>query len=855
MIGTGAASTVFEAHDDELDAAVAVKVLADNWLNREDVVSAFLSEARLLRSIENPRIVAVHDIGTMSSGQPYLVMDLLPPSLGDRLDVSPPDPAAAVRVGRELCAALGPVHARGLLHRDVKPANVFVIPPADSSDTGVFPPGSTLVLGDFGLAGESGDSATGGTPGYMAPEQQHGGAMDARADVYSVAAVVRRVAGGSPTQEAGPAELRRAIRGGLAADPDRRPPDVQAFADLLAATRPRRRGVVVATAAVGLVVAVVVGLLLIRQPGSGGSAEPLAPSGDVPPALTLYGPRGVALYGDTVAIADTEQHRVLVVDRVDGSLVELIEGLRAPGDVAFDEAGTLFVADTGHHRVVRVDDGDLGVVAGTGVEGFGGDGDRATLALLATPLGIGFDLEGSLLIADTGNRRVRRVEDGRIDTVAGNGIAADSGDGGQARSAGLLAPVDVVGWRGGIAVTDRQANRVRFIDGAGEISTLAGTGSPRSDGDGGDASAASIRLPAGLAADLAGPLFVVDAGGAVRRIERSGLIDTERGGLAQPWGVAVGDGVVFVADRQEGLMSTLDEGTRLLGADPLGPHGDGGEAIEAPMGAPSAAVQLADGRVVVFDPGHRIIRFVDDGGEISSTFLPEELAAVTDLAVVDGQLLAADPALHRVVRLDLDIGSVTAIAGSGRPGDQGDGGVAVAALLRAPTGLVALGDGSVVIADADAHRVRFLRPDGVIETLAGTGIPGTALGPTPQESRLNTPVDVAVDSGGAIHVLEAGTGRIVRVADGRIEVVATGLDGGEHLQIIDDVIYVMAGSQILRHLGADEWEPLEAVGHFGGDLLEINGRLGVVDTCAGTVTAWADGVSRPIAGRRIPSCP
>ena len=75
--GTGAASSVFEAHDPLLDVTVAVKVLADHLIRREDMVSAFLREARLLRSIEDPRVVAVHDIGVLDTGQPFMVMDLL----------------------------------------------------------------------------------------------------------------------------------------------------------------------------------------------------------------------------------------------------------------------------------------------------------------------------------------------------------------------------------------------------------------------------------------------------------------------------------------------------------------------------------------------------------------------------------------------------------------------------------------------------------------------------------------------------------------------------------------------------------------------------------------------------------
>lgn len=209
-------------------------------------------------------------------------------------------------------------------------------------------------------------------------------------------------------------------------------------------------------------------------------------------------------------------------------------GFDRPTGMALDSQGNLYIADSNNNAIRRVDQqGVVITIAGIGKKGFKGDGGLASKALLAGPEGICVSRSGATMIyvADTLNCRIRRIDgNGKITTVAGNGSAGFSGDGGPALSARLCYPEDVaVDNQGNIYIADTRNHRIRLVDQTGMITTIAGNGQPGSTGDGGPAVVASVEWPRGLAIARSGELYVT-ADKMVRRIDLDRRIQTVAGG-------------------------------------------------------------------------------------------------------------------------------------------------------------------------------------------------------------------------------------------------------------------------------------------------------------------------------------
>lgn len=252
-IGAGAFATVWLAHDEQLDSPVAIKVLADNWTEDLHVRQRFLEEGRFLRRVESPHVVSVYDAGELPDGRPFLVMSYADQgTLADRLALSPLTRAQAVHVIGQVGAGLHALHQRGVLHRDVKPANVLFRTVELGGHTRV-----SAMLGDLGL-GKAMDMSSrltmiGGTPQFVAPEQAQGEALDARADQFSLAALTYLLlAGRAPYEHTSltaaadppppapmggglPEAVEAVVRRGLAADRADRFPDVPSFVAALTA--------------------------------------------------------------------------------------------------------------------------------------------------------------------------------------------------------------------------------------------------------------------------------------------------------------------------------------------------------------------------------------------------------------------------------------------------------------------------------------------------------------------------------------------------------------------------------------------------------------------------------------------
>jgi len=217
----------------------------------------------------------------------------------------------------------------------------------------------------------------------------------------------------------------------------------------------------------------------------------------------------------------------------DGTLHRLVPAPASPwpggiAGLAVDDSGTLFLAYRAEHVVMRLaPDGSLSTYAGSGEPGFSGDGGAATGARLEMPSALALDSKGNLYIADAGNNRVRLVDahTGTITTTAGSqDIYGYGGDGGPAVRARLSLPSGVAVDKGGnLYVADTGNSRVRKVSRDGVITTIAGSGAPGLEGDGGLASVAQLFAPRGLAIDLAGDLYIADTGN--HRVRKLGLHD------------------------------------------------------------------------------------------------------------------------------------------------------------------------------------------------------------------------------------------------------------------------------------------------------------------------------------------
>jgi sugar lactone lactonase YvrE len=296
--------------------------------------------------------------------------------------------------------------------------------------------------------------------------------------------------------------------------------------------------------------------------------------GGLATAAQLSGPRGVAVdKSGRVYIADSDSNIVRRI-KLDGT-IETIAGVQngpscttdysgdngpatsahlgCPHSVATDSQGNLYIADTHNHRIRMVDaSGNITTVAGTGTQGFSGDGGLAINAQLDTPFNIVIDTQNRVYISDQGNRRVRRVEaDGTITTVAGDGSATETGNGGPATSAGLGGI-----WGIGLDAQDRlyitNVGSVRRVESSGLINRVAGDGSGSYSGDGGAALSAGM-IATGIMIDASGRMYIADSSQRIRRVGLDGIINTVAGNGSSGFSGDGGDALLATFDGIYGL--------------------------------------------------------------------------------------------------------------------------------------------------------------------------------------------------------------------------------------------------------------------------------------------------------------
>lgn len=285
----------------------------------------------------------------------------------------------------------------------------------------------------------------------------------------------------------------------------------------------------------GTTISTIAGSGVFSYSGDGGSAT----------AAQLNAPEAVAVDASgNVYIADTANNVVRqisakgVISTIAGNGTAGFGGdngaatsaqLNAPQGVAVDASGNVYVSDTANARVRKISGGTIATVAGSGTLGYSGDGAAATSAQLNTPVGLAVDKSGNLYIADVGDSVVRKVSNGIVTTVAGNGSQGYSGDTGPAAGAMLNGPEGVaVDVAGNLYITDTLNAVVRQVTPSGVITTVAGSGIDGYSGDGAQAKVAQLGSPAGIVVDNAGNLYFADSGAAFARFSSAELSPPSR---------------------------------------------------------------------------------------------------------------------------------------------------------------------------------------------------------------------------------------------------------------------------------------------------------------------------------------
>lgn len=343
----------------------------------------------------------------------------------------------------------------------------------------------------------------------------------------------------------------------------------------------------------------------------------------------------------------------------------------------------------------QVQAGNIITVAGNGTAGYSGDGGPATSAAFKLPVEVVVDSSNDVYIADANNYCVRKLNNvsGVITTYAGIcGSSGFSGDGGAATSAKLKTAVSVaVDNSGNLYVADYNDQRVRKVDASGNISTLAGIGSSGFSGDGGSATAAKLSNPRGVTVDSVGNVYIADNGSHhVRKVDTSGIITT------------------------------------VAGTGTAGYSGDGGAATSAKLNGPFRVAVDSSDNLYITDNGNHCVRKVDNS-----------------------------------------TGIITTVAGScGTSGFSGDSGAATSAKLNSPTGVSVDRVGNIYVADMNNHRIRQINTSGIITTVAGTGSAGfSGDNGSATSAQLNSPRGMAVDSAGNVYIADTSNYRIRSIAN------------------------------------------------------------------------------------------
>jgi len=305
--------------------------------------------------------------------------------------------------------------------------------------------------------------------------------------------------------------------------------------------------------------------------------------------------------------------------------------LNLPFGIAADASGSVYIADRGNDRIRKISGGIISTIAGNGTGGYNGDNISATSAEIFDPTGVAVDGAGNVYIADKSNNRVRKVDaSGIITTIAGNGTAGFGGDGLPATVSMLNNPRGVAtDAAGNVYIADQANQRIRKINIAGIISTIAGSASSGFSGDNGPATLAALQNPYSVAIDASGNIYIADVDNErIRMVDASGIITTFAGTgtggyngdgiaatdaqLSEPTGIAVDAmGIVYIADAWNSRIRAVSAGiiSTLAGTGVAGYNGDGGIAVTE-LNIPYGVGLDAGGNIYIADYSNNLARYI-----------------------------------------------------------------------------------------------------------------------------------------------------------------------------------------------------------------------------------------------------
>lgn len=498
-----------------------------------------------------------------------------------------------------------------------------------------------------------------------------------------------------------------------------------------------------------------------------------------------------------------------------------------PQSVATDDSGNIYIADFLNNVIRKVDlGGNVSTIAGIGVTGNTGDGGPATSALLNKPMDLFLDTANNIYFADQGNHSIRVIRpNGIIQTIAGTGMGGYSGDGGPATAAKLQSPYAVM-WHpsGYLYVADYGNHRVRNISlSTGIINTVAGNGTAGNSGDGGFSASAQLQNPAGVAMDNTGNLFIT-SGSRIRKVSPTGIITTIAGNegyggdggradtalLQNPMHVCRdAAGNTYIADSGSHTVRKVNGAgiiTTIAGNGIRGNTGDNGPATAATLNQPVSVAINSIGYLYISDKATHVIRMLNtatgiittvagtggpgysgNGGQATTAQMNNPYGIAVDTA---DNLYVADNVNNCIRRIDAATGIITAITGAVVGGFSGDGAPAIAASINGPVYITFDRDNNLYIADKYNNRIRKVNGStGYISTVFGNGTGGDAGdGGTGVSAELCEPTSVAVDDSGGITTYVCGKIRHVPTSGGpvRLEagmsvsgISADGLTGGQ----------------------------------------------------------------------------